>query len=863
MPLARRLVLALAALLVAMTLAYVAFAWLRVERRAPDTGLVGDAAKARPSDWFLAQRMLPDGSIPSERVEAARQARLFDQSLMTSAGPDWECVGPYNIGGRITALAALPGGVTVYLGSANGGVFKSVNSGVNWVPLTDATPIMSVGALAIDPADAQTVYVGTGESNGSVDSYDGNGLWRSRDGGASWQSLGLEATARIAEVAIDPQDSQHLLVAAMGKQFSTGPDRGLYRSTDGGASWTRVLSVNDSTGACDVVFNPLHPDTVYAATWERIRRPTYRRAFGPGGGVWRSVDRGQTWARLATGLPLRDDNLGRIGLAIAPSRPSRVYAMIISGASGGYTGRGVYRTDDGGQNWLRRDTGLFSSSFGGFGWYFGEITVDPTNPDRVYTCGVSVLRSLDGGVSYTDVTSGAHVDEHALWIDPSNPNRVLMGSDGGFYWTLGGVGWNKSLDLPITQFYAGTVAPQNANKILGGTQDNGTLKTEAGPSAWTNILGGDGFHVLVDATNVDRLFAEWQFASSGTGVKRSSNNGTSFNGSSGWVASDRFNWNTPFAANPRSASTMLSGSHRVYRTLDNGIVWAPISPDLTYGLPSGVSLSTLTSVAVSAPDTNLYYAGTDDGRVWRSVNRGTDWLEITFGLPSRYVTRVVPDPIDPDGVYVTLSGFGIDEAAAHVYRSTNRGGAWSAVDGNLPDVPANDLVVDPVDPQTLYLGTDAGVYFTRNRGAVWAPMGRSMPVQTVFDLELHTASRQLVAFTHGRSAWRFDLAFVPVSVSGTGAAGAALALSPLGPQPARGPVELALRLPRAGYAEVSVHDVSGRRVATLLSGAQPAGTRTLRWERRDASGKRVRAGVYFVRATSDGGSASRRVVLVD
>lgn len=861
MPLARRLALAALAL-VSLALASTAtVTWWRAHRAAPS--LVRDAGKARPSDWFLAQRMLPDGSVPSERVEAARQMRLFEQSLTTSAGLDWECVGPYNIGGRVTALAALPGGVTVYLGSANGGVFKSVNSGLNWVPLTDATPIMSVGALAIDPSDPQSVYVGTGEANGSVDSYDGNGLWRTRDGGLTWEHLGLAATARIAEVAVDPQDPQHLLVAAMGRQFSTGPDRGLYRSTDGGASWSRVIAVNDSTGACDVVFNPLHPDTVYAATWERVRRPTYRRAFGPGGGVWRSVDRGATWSRLTTGLPARDDNQGRIGLAIAASRPSRVYAMVMSGAIGGYTGRGVYRTDDGGQTWVKRDTGLFSSSFGGFSWYFGEITVDPTNPDRVYTCGVTLLRSLDGGVSYADVTSGAHVDEHALWIDPSNPNRVLMGSDGGFYWTLGGVGWNKSLDLPITQFYAGTVAPQNSAKILGGTQDNGTLKTEAGPSAWTNILGGDGFHVLVDAANVDRLFAEWQFASNGSGIKRSNNNGAAFSSTGGWAAGDRYNWNTPFAANPRSPATMLAGSQRVYRSLDNGVQWLPIGPDLTYNLPSGVVLSTITTVAVSGPDTSLYYAGTDDGRVWRSVDRGASWYEITFGLPSRYVTRVVPDPVDPQGVYVTLSGFGLDELAAHVYRSTDRGTTWAAVDGNLPDTPANDLVVDPVDPQTLYVGTDAGVYYSRDRGAVWAPMGRAMPVQTVFDLELHAASRTLVAFTHGRSAWRFDLAFVPLAVPGGAPAHAALALSRPSPNPARGPVALTLTLARAARVDVTVHDLSGRRVATLLAGAQPAGPRNLRWERVDASGKRVSAGVYFVRATADGGAVSQRVVLVD
>jgi photosystem II stability/assembly factor-like uncharacterized protein len=819
-------------------------------------------AKSAPSDWFWGQRMLPDGSVPTRQLEAAREALLLERALTTSAGADWEPVGPYNIGGRVTALAATRGGQRVYLAAANGGVFRSDDAGFQWRSITDPIGLMSIGALAMHPEHPETLLVGTGEANGSVDSYDGDGVWRTDDGGDTWRHLGLAHTARISEVAIDPADPAHLLVAAMGRQFSTGPDRGLYRSTDGGASWTQVLFVNDSTGACDVVFHPTHPETVYAATWERIRRPTYRRAYGPGCGIWRSADGGATWTRLLNGLPAPGDGVGRIGLAIAPSRPSRVYAQIVSGATGGYSGLGMYRTDDGGQSWVKRDaSGLFTNGFGGFGWYFGEVVADPANPDRVYAMGVQLMRSNDGGVSFTDITSDAHVDFHAGWIDPSFPSRMYVGSDGGFFSTLGGAGWVRSLDLPITQFYAGTVAAQDPAKVLGGTQDNGTLKTEAGPSAWSLILGGDGFVPVVDPVNASLLFAEWQFCSGGSGVKRSTNNGVSFSGTSGWSASDRYNWNTPYVMNPRSRHTLIAGSQRVYRSLNNGATWSPISGDLTFARPAGLLYGTLTTLAISAADTSLYLAGTDDGRVWRSDNRGGAWTEISAGLPRRYVTRVAADPSDPQVVYATLSGFGLDEAVAHVFRSTDRGAHWSAIDGNLPEVPANDLVVDPLDPQTLFVATDIGVFATRNLGGTWFPIGRGLPVQAVFDLELHAASRKLFAFTHGRSAWRFDLAALPVSAPAPPAPALALA-APL-PHPARNTTTLTLALEQAGTACVVVHDLAGRAVRVLHDGALPAGRHALRWNREDDRGARVAAGVYFVRARVAGATRTQRVVVAD
>jgi photosystem II stability/assembly factor-like uncharacterized protein len=828
-----------------------------------------------PSDWFFAQRAFPTGEIPQEKflaaVERARFSRSSplrskeERSLATSALA-WTQAGPYNIGGRVTCIAAAPGGVTAYLGSANGGVFKSVNSGTNWAPIFDlGFSIFSIGAIAMAPSDSNIVLVGTGEANASVDSYDGAGLFRTRDGGGHWQSLGLSATGRIARIAIDPADTGRIFVAAMGPQFSTGPDRGLYRSEDGGASFSKVLFVNDSTGACDVAINPAHPETVFCATWERVRHPTYRRAYGPGCGIWRSVNHGTTWTRLSTGLPIPSDNVGRIGLALAPSQPSTIYAQIITGASLGYVGLGIYRSIDGGSTWARRDPagGAFVNNFRGFGWYFGEVKVDPANPNLLYELGVGLLRSTDGGATNLSILGSAHVDGHAMWIDPTNSSRIYLGNDGGFYRsTTGGGTWIKSLDLPISQFYAGAVDPQNASKILGGTQDNGTLATTGSPTAWTALgIGGDGFQCLVDPTNSSIVFAEWQFCCDNTGLRRSINGGSSFSAPSGFFSADRYNWSTPIAMNPLNHNLLLVGSQRVYRSTNNGVNYSVISGDLTTNPVTQLVYGTLTTLDISPADTNRYYAGSDDGKVWRTANRGGVWTDISAGLPVRWVTRVTADPVDPLTVYVTLSGFGSDEHLPHVFRSTDAGDSWTSIAGDLPDAPANDLLVDPAEPSTLFLGTDVGVYVTRNLGASWFPLGMGMPAQTIFDLTLHDASRTLVAATHGRSQWRLDLNAMPVAV-GPPAPAARFTLGAPAPNPSRGEIRLTLDLPGAAEVDAAVYDVQGRRVRTIAAGPRETGTHVLRWDGLDEGGRPADPGAYFVRATSRGEIATRRLALL-
>lgn len=846
--------------------------WIALPLFLPDPGArapMQDAERGPyPSDWFGLQRAFPDQTIPQGAIRVAAAQAMTDRAAaaLGTSGPGqpvWTQAGPFNIGGRVTALDALPGGVTVYLASANGGVFRSTNSGVNWTPISDDMPFFSIGALKIDPNDANLVYVGTGEANSSVDSYDGNGLWRWSETTQKWTHLGLLETARIGRVAIDPQNSNRIYVAAMGQQFSTDSNRGLYRSEDQGETWEQVLFVNDSTGVADVIVHPTHPETVYVATWERVRRPTYRRAYGPGCGIWRSADYGETWTRLQNGLPAPSDNVGRIGLGIAKSQPTRLYAQIITGASGGYTGLGLYRTDDAGETWVRRDASGFTGIFGGFGWYFGEVGVNPFLADQVWAMGVSLVRSTDGGVNFSNFTGTAHVDQHAIWFDPTNPSRIYLGNDGGFYWSLnGGSSWSKSVDLPITQFYAGTIDPSNPSRLLGGTQDNNTLITAGSPNAWSAILGGDGFYCLVDPVNPNVILAEYQFCSGGQGPLRSTTGGGGWNAPGGIVGGDRFNWSTPFVMDPNDHNVVLVGSQRVYKSTDNGISYTIVSGDLTTNPVAFLTYGTLTTLDISPVSPRIYYAGTDDAKVWRSRDAGATWEDISAGLPVRYVTRVTADPADSNVVYVTHSGFGLDEPVAHVHRSTDMGASWSDISGNLPDAPANDILVDPNDPNTLYLGTDVGVYATRNLGAGWYPLGLGMPLQTIFDLTLHQGSRTLVAATHGRSQWRLDLTTLPVAVSPE-AAPARLALAAPRPNPSRGAAHLTLEVASATGVQIDVYDALGRRVRTLGRETFEPGRHVLVWDGRDDAGRATDPGMYFVRASGSGAIATRRLTRID
>lgn len=813
--------------------------------------------KALPNDWFFRQRAYPSGVMDKHaHLRAVRQARAMSALQKSHAAAAWQAIGPRNIGGRITALAVHPFDANIiYLGAAAGGVFLSVDGGRHWAPIFDEQPSLSIGALAIDPNNPDNIYVGTGEANGSGDSYAGDGIYKSPDGGLTWQNIGLMESDHIGRIAINPKNSDVIYVAACGRLFGTNAERGIYKSVDAGQTWERSLFLNDSTAAIDVVINPENPDTVYAAMWERIRSPFRRKVGGFGSGIYRTFNRGATWELLTRGLPPPALNTGRYGLALAPSNPATLYA-ILADDPGNFAG--IYKSTDHGDNWQRTQDGNLSGLFSNFGWYFGNINVDPNNANTVYALGVNFFKSNNGGNSWSSILRGIHVDQHALVFDPSNSDRLFLGNDGGFYFSNdAGNSWTKALDLPITQFYAGTIDFLNPQRSYGGTQDNGTMRTLTGrDDDWSVILGGDGFHCLVDYSDARYVYAESQFGNLG----RSTNGGSSFVSAIPNLAPDeRTNWSTPVVMDPNNPRKLYYGSNRLHRSTNRAVSWSVISPDLTNGFrPANLSYSTLTTIAVSPVDSNLIYVGTDDAHVWVTKDGGDTWSEITTGLPQRWVTRVAADPFDENTAYVTFSGHAENLETPHVFRTSDQGVRWSDISSNLPEGPVNDLIIDPDNTSMLYVGTDVGVFYSTDLGGSWNVLGTGLPFSPVHDLTLHPLTRKLRAATHGRSFYEFDLNALSAVTETEAALPEGFALQQNYPNPVSAntahATTIAFELQQRSAVRLEVFDLLGRKVASLVEGELQAGS-----HRRHFNARGLASGEYIYRLSVSNGEGASRV----
>ncbi|MBK9291976.1 MAG: T9SS type A sorting domain-containing protein [Bacteroidetes bacterium] len=713
--------------------------------------------KKEPNDWLGKQKVFPHGRFSQEYyLEGLRQAQALHQSSPLRQVA-WEPAGPYNIGGRITDIeihASQP--ETIYVGAASGGIFKSTDNGQSWQHLFQQQPVISIGDLAIDPANPQIVWAGTGEANSSSFSFVGNGIYKSIDGGETWQHKGLEQSAYIGRIVVDHSNSQRIFVAALGNLFSPNQMRGIYRSIDGGDNWQRVLFVSDSTSGVDIVQHPTNPDILYASMWERMRGLTYRRSHGPTSGIYKSTDGGQNWVRLTNGLPT-GDTPGRIGLAIGRNNPEIVYAFIDQLINGQYVAS-VYRSINGGESWSRTNDAVVAGMNSNFGWYFGQIRTDPRNDNRFWILGVDLYRSDNGGQTFTQLAgyyniNDIYVDHHALWIHPVS-GLMWHGNDGGLYRSADlGASWTKINKLPLTQFYTIEVDYLNPQRLYGGTQDNNTVRTWTGANDnWDRILGGDGFYTLVDYTNSNTIYAESQWGN----LYRSDNGGLSFS----WIGSnwsgERTNWSSPLIMHPTDPQTLYFGTHRVWKTTNKGQSWQAVSADLTRQLASS-GFSTISTLAISRLNPNLVLAGTDDGRVHLSTSGGLFWTEITAGLPLRWITRLAFDPFEVNTIYATVSGFRWDEPHPYVFKSTNLGQTWTPIQGNLPLLPVNVIVPDPQREGWLYVGTDAGIFYTENVGQQWQSLMEGMPMVPVTDLKIHMPTYTLVAGTYGNSAYRLNL----------------------------------------------------------------------------------------------------------
>ncbi len=743
-----------------------------------------EAPKA-PNDWFFLQRSFPYSEINYQARHAGWQQAQAMRDQHSERGEGWVFEGPLNTGGRISALAMHPADIqTIYAGAASGGIFKSGDGGSSWIPIFDEEVNLSIGDIAIADSDPSVLYVGTGEANagGGSMAYDGYGIYKSDDGGMNWQHLGLENSGSIGRIAVHPANPDICYVAAMGRLFSNNPERGVYRTIDGGESWERVLYLSDSTGAIDIVLHPDHPDTVYAAMWERVRRPDRRDYGGPTSGVYRSYDGGDTWTELTGGLPV-SASVGRIGLDISSSGPNILYAIYADDI--GYFD-GVYKTINGGDSWTRTNDGDLSNMYSSYGWWFGRISIDPVNPSIAYAIGFDLYKTSNGGASWNMISSSVHVDQHDLIAHPLNPQYVVLGNDGGVYVSQnGGAGWTFLNTLPITQFYTCEVDEQFPQRIYGGTQDNGTNRTlGGGTDDWNMIYGGDGFYVQVDPGDNNYVYAEYQYGN----FARSTNGGYSFSPAmSGISGSDRKNWNSPFIISPHSPQTLFFGANRLYKSTNRAGSWTAISPDLSNG-GGGVNVTwgTITTIAQAPSNSQYIYAGTDDGNVWRTENGGADWTKISGGLPVRWVTRVAVDPFDEQVVYVTLSGYRYDSPLPHVFRSADGGANWQDISGNLPEIPVNDIIPDPQIDSALYVATDFGVFVTWDLGSDWLMLGDNLPNVPVVDLDLQSPTNTLIAATYGRSMYSFNLGQMVSTAENFSNSG----LLRLSPNPAKGSIRL-------------------------------------------------------------------------
>ncbi|HKV27519.1 MAG TPA: hypothetical protein VJN90_04515 [Candidatus Acidoferrales bacterium] len=708
------------------------------------------------------------------------QKALEPMSAATFAGLKLRPIGPALISGRIVAIAVDPTDrAHYYVGAASGGVWETRNDGGTWTPVFDHEGSYSIGALAIDPQNPSVVWAGTGEANSQRSVAYGDGVYRSDDGGASWTNVGLKHSEHIGRIVIDSKDTSTVYVAAAGPLWSGGGDRGLYKTTDAGKTWNRVLSIDEHTGVGDVAIDAEDPNVLYAAAWQRERRQYTMIDGGPGSAIYKSMDAGKTWTKVTRGLPNVD--MGRVGFAISPADHNIVYAEIEAADRKG----GIFRSMDRGATWERR------TPFSAQGMYYGQVTADPKNVDRLYVMNVVLMVSDDGAKSVHPLgEKWKHVDNHVMWIDPNDPNYMLVGCDGGLYESYDRAqNWTWKANLPLAQFY--DVSVDNAEPfyfVYGGTQDNFSV---GGPSRtvsssgitnedWFVTTGGDGFHSQADPEDPNTVYAESQFGGlvrydRATGQQE----GIKPQEAAG-AAPLRWWWDSPIIISPYSHTRLYFGGNILFRSDDRGDNWKAISPDLSRRIdpntlpvmgklwgPDAVaknqSTSTygeIVSISESLVKEGVLYAGTDDGLIQSTSDAGTTWEKHeTFpGVPERsFVSRVIASSHDVNTVYAAFDNHKNGDFHPYLLKSTNAGDTWNSISSNLP---ANGAVLafveDPIDGTLLFAGTEFGVYFTVNGGEKWIQLTGDFPVISVHDLQIQTRENDLVVATFGRGFYILD-----------------------------------------------------------------------------------------------------------
>lgn len=750
---------------------------------------------------------LPAGKA-ARTSEASRDLAAKDLTALA-----WRSVGPANMGGRVSSIALVPGSRTsFYVGFGTGGVFKTENLGVTFSPVFDEAPLLSIGSIAVadapeswpgwsqekrtetsaekekpgekkkDPGKGKIVWVGTGEGNGRNSSSWGNGVYRSTDAGGSFTPVGLEKTHDIPRLAVDPRNPDVCYVAALGHLWGANPERGIYKTSDGGKSWKHVLAIDDKTGACDVTLDPGHPDTVYAGMYSRRRTAWSFTGNSETGGIFRSDNGGSSWKKLTAGLPKRT---GRIGLTVYPKNPRILYAVVESDEGG--TGRdpfedrstkgGLFRSEDRGDTWTRVSNYNFRP------FYFSRVAVDPEDDQRVYLPGWDLAISDDGGKTFRRSGSpDVHVDFHAIAVNPLDPDQIVIGNDGGVYISHDRAkNWEYLNRIAVGQFYRVAVDDSDPYRIAGGLQDNGswmgpseTLFTTDDQSKdgilssdWSTVGGSDGFTVAFDPTDRNILYVTGQ---GGELVRtRLDTHVARLIRPAPREGQERlrFNWNTPYFVSPHDPTVLYLGGNRVFKLTERGDQWSAISPDLsrreidkiqTVG-SDAETYGTVVSLVESPVAKGLLWAGTDDGLIHVTENDGKSWAQVTpKEVGGLYVARIAPSWKNAKTACATIDGHRSDQFKPLILRTEDLGRTWKNITGDLPDgSPAHVVLEDPGNPSVLYAGTESGIFVTLDLGRHWVRLnGKSLPPAPVNDIVMHPREKDLVIATHGRSIWILD-----------------------------------------------------------------------------------------------------------
>ena len=691
-------------------------------------------------------------------------------------------LGPAIAGGRVAAVAGIPGNPLVYyVGSAGGGVFQTTDGGLNWKPIFNHASTSSIGAIAVAPSNPNLVWVGTGEANIRNDVIPGTGVYLSTDGGKTWRRMGLEKVGQIARIVIDPHDPDHVVIATLGHEWNANPDRGVYVTTDGGKTWRKSLYVNDHTGAIDVAMQSGNGQVLFAATWQAVRQPWALHDGGPGSGIWRSTDGGETWKRLHEGLPT--STIGRIGLAIAPSDPDRVYAVLET-----ENGKGsLFATDDLGDHWHQISD---NHAYNVRGFYFTTLQVAPDNADRVYFLGFQLAESDDGGKTAHVIDEAVHVDHHAMWIDPTNPKRMIQGNDGGAYLSLdGGKSWRFLDGLPIEQTYMVAADSRTPYTLCTGLQDNSAW---CGPSStladnvvsgqdWFVVTGGDGEYAVPAPSNASVIYTDAEDGAITRFDRKTKQSlfimpylhGPGFvDDLPPFKQKMRFNWTPPIAVDPRDANTVYIGGNVLLKSTDGGLNWKTISPDLTrddkskqqlsggpihYDLSGAETYDTLLSVQVAQSDPTVIWSGSDDGLVSVTRDGGNSWSKVTPPHAPAWarVYQIDVSPTDPGTAYVAYDAHELGDNKPYAYATTDYGRHWRSISAGLPDEGSVMVVrADPDNSQVLAAGTMRGVWISRDDGHRWMQLKSNLPTMPIFDLKF--VRGDLVLATHGRGLWVLD-----------------------------------------------------------------------------------------------------------